>query len=84
MDKTTIYTSQYCPYCIKALDLLNAKGVTYTNISIDSHPDIRVEMTKKAGSHTVPQIWIGETHVGGCDELYALEHKGQLDRLLKS
>ena len=83
MPKVTIYTSSYCPYCISAKRLLDKKGVMYEEISVDGQSAVRAEMTAKAGGrYTVPQIWIGNRHVGGCDELYELEDAGRLDPLL--
>lgn len=83
MPKVTIYTSAYCPYCTSAKRLLDKKGVTYEEISVDGRAAVRTEMRNKAGGRTsVPQIWIGERHVGGCDDLYELEGAGQLDPLL--
>lgn len=83
MPQVTIYTSSYCPYCISAKRLLDKKGVNYEEISVDGQSAVRAEMTAKAGGrYTVPQIWIGDRHVGGCDDLYALEDSGSLDRLL--
>ncbi|MEZ5818051.1 MAG: glutaredoxin 3 [Hyphomicrobiaceae bacterium] len=83
MPQVTIYTSSYCPYCISAKRLLDKKGVRYEEISVDGRGDVRAEMTAKArGRYTVPQIWIGDLHVGGCDDLYALEDSGKLDPLL--
>lgn len=83
MSKVTIYTSSYCPYCSSAKRLLDRKGVKYEEISVDGRSAVRAEMTSKAGGrYTVPQIWIGERHVGGCDDLYALEDAGRLDPLL--
>ncbi|MGI9276016.1 MAG: glutaredoxin 3 [Endozoicomonas sp.] len=84
MQPVVIYTSAYCPFCHRALSLLDSKGVDYQNISVDGQPGVRREMTEKAGSHTVPQIWIGATHVGGCDDLMALESAGRLDNLLNT
>ncbi|MDP0589092.1 MAG: glutaredoxin 3 [Candidatus Endonucleobacter bathymodioli] len=84
MKKVTLYTSSLCPFCIRALQLLDNKDVIYQNISVDGDPGIRQAMTEKAGRHTVPQIWIGDLHVGGCNELFALESEGQLENLLKS
>ncbi|MGI9278451.1 MAG: glutaredoxin 3 [Endozoicomonas sp.] len=83
MASVTIYISAYCPFCHQAIRLLDSKGASYQTISVDGRPDVRQEMTLKAESHTVPQIWVGDTHVGGCDDLYALESAGQLDDLLK-
>lgn len=83
MAKVTIYTTMFCPYCHMAKDLLKKKGVTYDEIDVDTKPGLRAEMREKAGGrNTVPQIWIGDHHVGGCDELYALERAGKLDPLL--
>lgn len=82
MTPVTIYLSAYCPYCHRALRLLDSKGISYQTISVDGRPDVRQDMTRKAGIHTVPQIWVGDTHVGGCDDLYALESAGKLDALL--
>lgn len=83
MQKVVIYTSAYCPYCASAKRLLAEKGAAYEEISVDGRADIRQEMTRKAGGrYTVPQIWVGATHVGGCDDLYALDEAGRLDPLL--
>ena len=81
--EVTIYTTRFCPYCINARALLESKGVAYQEIAIDGNPVLRREMTQRAGSHTVPQIWIGGEHIGGCDELYALERNNSLDGLLE-
>jgi glutaredoxin 3 len=81
MPPVTIYTKSWCPYCDAAKTLLTKKSVTFTEIPVRSGAD-QAEMAKKAGRSTVPQIWIGERHVGGCDDLYALDSKGELDRLL--
>lgn len=83
MQKIELYTKSYCPYCSRAIALLEAKGCSYTNIDIGEQPELRDEMISRAnGGHTVPQIFIGETHVGGCDDLMALEAQGKLDALL--
>lgn len=82
MPPITIYTSAYCPYCSAAKRLLTTKGAAFREIDVDGRPDVREEMTRKAGRHTVPQIWIGDFHVGGCDDLYALEDAGKLDPML--
>lgn len=84
MAHVLIYTSAWCPYCIRAKQLLDHKGVVYEEIAVDGQPAVRAEMRDKAGRTSVPQIWIGERHVGGCDELYALERAGKLDALLQS
>jgi glutaredoxin 3 len=83
MADVTIYSSNYCPFCIRAKQLLAAKGVDYKEISVDGQPKVRAEMTRLAGGRTsVPQIWIGDTHVGGCDELMTLERSGKLAKML--
>ena len=74
----------WCPYCIRAKQLLQRKGVDFQEIACDGKPELRAELARKAGSTTVPQIWIGETHVGGCDDLHALERAGKLDALLSA
>lgn len=84
MANVTIYTSSYCPYCISAKRLLDKKGVHYTEISVDGQAQVRAEMRTKAGGRTsVPQIWIGDQHVGGCDDLYDLDGQGRLDPMLQ-
>ena len=80
--KVTLYTTRFCPYCVRAKQLLTAKGIDFQEIAVDAEPQLRREMTERSGRRTVPQIWIGERHVGGCDELYDLERRGQLDALL--
>jgi glutaredoxin 3 len=82
MPKVTIYTTPLCPYCHMAKRLLTSKGVAFHEIDVSRDPALRAEMTAKAGRHTVPQIWIGDRHVGGCDDLYALDSEGELDPLL--
>ncbi|MGB0922186.1 MAG: glutaredoxin 3 [Alphaproteobacteria bacterium] len=85
MAETTIYTTMLCPYCHRAKSLLKKKGVAYNEIDVGMDADLRDEMTAKAnGGYTVPQIFIGDTHVGGCDDLFALERAGKLDPLLAS
>lgn len=82
MKPVIVYSSDYCPYCMRAKYLLQSKGVAFQEIKVDGKPQVRAEMTQKAGRTSVPQIWIGSTHVGGCDELHALERAGKLDALL--
>ena len=78
-----IYTSQNCPYCVKAKKLLEKKGVEYEELRVDINPDLIAEAIEKSGGlRTVPQIFIGDHHVGGCDELHALEEENKLDSLL--
>jgi glutaredoxin 3 len=78
-----MYATHYCPYCVRAEQLLRRKGIAVIEkILIDNDPALRDEMMRVTGRRTVPQIFIGDTHVGGCDELYALEREGKLDALL--
>jgi len=84
MKSVTIYTTQMCPYCHAAKNLLSHKGVKFDEIDVTFALGKRADMTKRAaGKRTVPQIFIGEVHVGGCDELHDLDHAGKLDQLLK-
>ena len=83
MAWVTMYVTATCPYCIAAERLLVDKGVAgIEKIRVDLEPQRRAEMAQKSGRRTVPQIWIGDTHVGGCDELQALDRTGKLDPLL--
>ncbi len=84
MPQITIYTKDYCPYCVKAKNLFQRKGVNaFTEIDITNDENLQQEMINKSGGRrTVPQIFIGNTHVGGCDDLYALENAGKLSPLL--
>lgn len=78
-----IYTTKWCPYCHMAKALLNRKGVSFSEIDVSRDPAGRAAMMQRAhGRTTVPQIFIGDVHVGGCDDLHALEHTGKLDPLL--
>jgi glutaredoxin 3 len=84
MASIEIYTTPYCPYCHAAKALLDKKGVTYFEVDVSGDPSLRSAMTKRAGgSRTVPQIFIDGRHVGGCDDLYALDDEGGLDPLLQ-
>jgi glutaredoxin 3 len=82
MAQVTIYTKPYCPYCVAALDLLERKGVEVHEIVASSDPEKRHEMIQRSGRATFPQIFIGERHIGGCDDMMALERRGELDPLL--
>lgn len=83
MKSVEIYTTPLCGYCHAAKRLLTQKGVAYQEIDVSRDPEMRAAMTRRSnGGRTVPQIFIGETHVGGCDDLYALEQRGALDPLL--
>ena len=79
-----MYSTRFCSYCMQARALLSSKGVGFTDIGIDGNPTLRSEMIEKSQNHTVPQIWIGEQHIGGCDELFALERMGQLEPMLNA
>jgi glutaredoxin 3 len=81
--KVVIYTTGWCPYCTRARELLDSKGVAFEEIDVDARPEARTEMMARSGRRTVPQIFIGETHVGGCDDLHELDASGRLDTLLK-
>lgn len=83
MPKVLMYSTAVCPYCVRAEQLLTRKGVTeIEKVRVDLDPGRREEMMQRTGCRTVPQIYIGDTHVGGCDDLYELEHQGKLDPLL--
>ena len=81
--KVEFYSSSWCPYCSRARQLLAAKGVEIEEIDVDARPGAREEMIARSGRHTVPQIFINQTHVGGCDDLIALDAAGGLDPLLQ-
>ncbi len=78
----TMYATRFCPYCMRARGLFQHKGWLYNEISVDGDPVLRAEMMDKSGRHTVPQIWIGDRHIGGCDDLFRLEATGQLNELV--
>lgn len=82
MQNVVIYSKSWCPFCVQAKRLLQSKKVAFTEIDVEREPAKMQEMMKKSGRRTVPQIWVGDTHVGGCDELFAAEQKGKLDLLL--
>ncbi len=78
----TLYSAGYCGFCQRAKNLLEGKGVSWREIEVDHDPALRLEMVERSGRRTVPQIWIGDQHIGGFDDLYALERSGKLDELL--
>ena len=82
MADVKMYTTRLCPYCMRARMLLESKGVAFTDIAVDADPELRREMMQLSGRHTVPQIWIGDKHVGGFDHMAALDRQGKLDELL--
>jgi glutaredoxin 3 len=79
----TVYTSDWCPYCRRAKDLLTRKDVVFSEINVDDEPKFRQEMIARSNRRTVPQIFIGDRHVGGCDDLVELDRSGELDRLIQ-
>ena len=82
--KVVMYATSWCPYCAQARDLLEQKGVAWEEIDVDAEPVRRAEMMSRSGRSTVPQIFVGETHVGGCDDLIELDTRGGLDKLLQT
>ena len=80
--KVTVYGTRTCPYCVAARMLLTKKAVEFEDIIVTDDPALREEMQTRSGGHTVPQIFIGDTHVGGFDDIYALDRNGELDSLL--
>ncbi len=82
MKPVTIYTKSWCPYCAAAKELLTRKGAAFDEIEISGKADLLREMVSRSGRNTVPQIFVGDRHVGGCDDLYALDSRGELDPLL--
>ena len=84
VPKVVMYTTSWCPYCHRARQLLSSKGVAFQEIDIEAQPDKRAEMHSRSGQSSVPQIFIGSTHVGGSDDLYDLDARGGLEPLLAS
>jgi glutaredoxin 3 len=79
----TLYVSDWCPYCERAKGLLRQKNVVFSEINVEDEPKLREEMIARSNRRTVPQIFIGDRHVGGCDDLFELDHSGELDRLIQ-
>ena len=79
----TLYVTGWCPYCDRAKGLLSGKKLVFQEINVDDDAKFREQMVERSGRRTVPQIFIGDTHVGGCDDLFALEGSGELDRLIE-
>ena len=79
----TVYTSDWCPYCQRAKALLTQKNVAFSEINVDEDAKFRQEMLARSNRRTVPQIFIGDRHVGGCDDLFELDRSGELDRLIQ-
>ena len=85
MTQVTIYTRPYCPYCVRAVSLLEEKGVEFTEVAAAFDPEKRAEMVQRSGGRmTYPQIFVGDRHIGGCDDMMALEREGKLDPLLEA
>ncbi len=84
MEKVWMYSTAACPYCMRMRRLLERKGIPFEEVRLDLMPQRRAEMIRRTGRHTVPQVFVGERHLGDCDELHALEAQGRLDALLKS
>lgn len=84
MSNIVMYSADYCPYCRRVRALLDSKGVSYTVLDVDREPRLWDEIARRTGRDTVPQIFIDDRHVGGCDDLFALERRGKLDPLLKN
>lgn len=82
--KVLMYATLWCPFCARARQLLEHKGLAFEEIDVDTRPEARAEMQRRSRRDTVPQIFVGETHVGGCDDLYELDARGGLDNLLKT
>jgi glutaredoxin 3 len=81
--EVTLYLADWCPYCQRAKNLLTRKNVAFREINVDDELKLREEMMERSGRRTVPQIFIGDRHVGGCDDLFELERSGELDRLIQ-
>jgi glutaredoxin 3 len=83
MPNIVVYATRFCPYCRRARALLDGKGARYTLLDVGQYPDLWDELAERTGRDTVPQIFIGDRHIGGCDDLLALERRGGLDSLLQ-
>lgn len=83
MGHTEIYTKDYCPYCHRAKELLNIKGIVFVEYDVTNDSTLESKMRQRAGRHTVPQIFIDDRHIGGCDDLFALDEQGGLDLMLQ-
>jgi len=81
-ENIIVYTIAYCPYCVSVMGLLEKKGVSFQQVSIDDKPDVTRQVHEKTGQFTFPQVFVGNRHIGNCDELYRLDRIGELDGLL--
>ncbi|MDE1924517.1 MAG: glutaredoxin 3 [Gammaproteobacteria bacterium] len=79
----TVYATGWCPYCQRAKELLREKHIAFTEVDVEADPARRAEMIDRSGRRTVPQIFFGERHIGGCDDLFAIDRSGELDRLIQ-
>ena len=84
MTDVVLYGTRFCPFCTAARRLLSAKGLTFQDVPVDNEPELRTSVMARSSRNTVPQIWIGDRHVGGYTELLALEHDGELDGLVNT
>ncbi|MCV6604587.1 MAG: glutaredoxin 3 [Porticoccaceae bacterium] len=84
MADVVLYGTRFCPYCIAARRLLKRKGIDFKDIGVDGNSRLRAEVMQRSGQRTVPQIWVGDAHVGGFDDLQRLDNQGKLDKLLAS
>ena len=84
MNQVVLYGTRFCPFCVAARRLLRAKGLTFEDVPLDSDPQLRAKVMADCGRHTVPQIWIGQRHVGGFTDLQQLERSGELDEFLSA
>jgi glutaredoxin 3 len=82
MSKVVMYGTRFCPYCVRARNLLESKKITYTDVRVDEHKEQRLVMEQRSQRTSVPQIFIDDYHVGGCDDLFVLESQGELDQKL--
>ncbi|MFT4822699.1 MAG: glutaredoxin 3 [Halioglobus sp.] len=83
-NQVKMYSTRFCPYCTAAKSLLDDKNVAYEDIAVDGRNELRQQMVEASGRNTVPQIWIGDTHIGGFDDLNLLNRQGQLDTMLQA
>ncbi|MEM7282217.1 MAG: glutaredoxin 3 [Pseudomonadota bacterium] len=84
MNSVTIYTKSWCPYCARAKQLLENQGISYTELDVEQDANLLQEMIQRSGRHTVPQVFVGDRHIGGSDDLYAAHLNGDLDRELNA
>lgn len=83
MARVLMYATRFCPFCVMARRLFKAKGIAFEEIAVDGCTELRAQMREKSGRYTVPQIWIGERHIGGYEEVADLDRTGELDQLVR-